>query len=195
MKRTSPLTIILSICVFFFFINISFAQTKKVIIIGIDGCRPDALKSARTPNIDNLLKTAVYSLDALNDRITSSGPAWSSMLTGVLWDKHGVNNNSFTNPKFSAYPPLFKYLEDFDSKLHTVSISQWHPINDHIAKNYADKIINVQGASTEVGDDATNYLKFQNPDLIFVHFDDVDGAGHGYGYSTTVSQYIAAIEK
>ena len=47
---------------------------NKVLIIGIDGCRPDALQQANTPNIDQFLSNSIYSWDALNDGITISGP-------------------------------------------------------------------------------------------------------------------------
>ena len=37
--------------------------TKKVLLIGMDGCRADALSLANTPNIDNLITTSVFSFD------------------------------------------------------------------------------------------------------------------------------------
>ncbi len=53
---------------------LAFAQeTKKVLIIGIDGCRMDALQIAATPNIDGLIEEAIYSPDVLNDDIAISG--------------------------------------------------------------------------------------------------------------------------
>ena len=33
--------------------------TPKVLLIGIDGCRPDALKSAKTPNIDVIAQAGI----------------------------------------------------------------------------------------------------------------------------------------
>src|SRR5688572_21109732 len=45
---------------------------KKLLIIGIDGCRGDALMGANTPNVHALLPNSVYSLDALTE-----APTWS----------------------------------------------------------------------------------------------------------------------
>jgi predicted AlkP superfamily pyrophosphatase or phosphodiesterase len=56
---------------------------RKVLVIGIDGCRPDALLNAKTPNIDQLWQNGAYSFKAKTDELSSSGICWTSMLTGV----------------------------------------------------------------------------------------------------------------
>lgn len=86
-------------------------QYKKVLIIGIDGCLPEAIKVAKTPSLDKLMDNGTFSLDALNIKTTMSGPAWSSIFTGVWEEKHGVTNNSFEGSNFSAYPHFFKYIK------------------------------------------------------------------------------------
>jgi len=173
------------------FIN---AQTnKKVLLIGIDGCRTDALELASTPTIDNLIANGIYSPDAINDDITISGPGWSAILCGVWSNKHLSVDNSFVSTDYINYPPLFKHIEDFDSNLHTVSICNWNPINDYIIQNYADYKLNVS-SDANVSLEASNYLTVNNPDMMFLHFDDVDHAGHSYGFSPNVNQYITAIE-
>ncbi|MBY0261086.1 MAG: alkaline phosphatase family protein, partial [Phycisphaerales bacterium] len=73
----------------------SQAAVRKVLIIGIDGLRPDALAAADAPSIDALIADGAYSAAAQAEDITISGPGWSSMLTGVHRDKHGVTGNSF----------------------------------------------------------------------------------------------------
>ena len=170
------------------------AQTiKKVLLIGIDGCRADALELANTPTIDNLIANGVYSLDALNDDITISGPGWSAILCGVWSNKHLSIDNSFVGTDYANYPPLFKRIEDFDANLHTVSICNWNPINDYIVQSYADFKLNVS-SDLEVSNEAISYISSNDPDCMFLHFDDVDHAGHSDGFSPNVSQYITAIE-
>ncbi len=173
---------------------IGFGQaTKKVLIIGIDGCRADALELANTPAIDNLISNGTFSPDALNDDITISGPGWSAILCGVWSDKHLSVDNSFVGTDYTNYPPLFKHIEDFNSDLNTVSICNWNPINDYIVQNHADFKLNVS-SDLEVSNEAINYLSSNDPDCMFLHFDDVDHAGHADGFSPNVSQYITAIE-
>lgn len=171
----------------------TLSQTKKVLIIGIDGCRSDALTAANTPTLDSLINTGIYSPDALNDDITISGPGWSAILCGVWSPKHLVTGNNFSSNDYANYPPVFKYVEDYNSALHTVSICHWAPINDEIVQNYADIKINVS-SDADGSSQAISYLNANDPDFMFLHFDDVDHAGHTYGFSPTVSQYISAIE-
>ena len=45
-------------------------EAKKVLVIGIDGCRPDGITAANTPNLDALMANGTYSLDARNTGIT-----------------------------------------------------------------------------------------------------------------------------
>ncbi|MFT4986173.1 MAG: hypothetical protein ACI8U0_001815 [Flavobacteriales bacterium] len=172
----------------------SYAQTKKVLLIGIDGCRPDAVSAAATPNLDVLMANGTFTLDALNTGVTSSGPGWSSLLTGVWPEKHGVVDNSFSGSDFTNYPHLFKRIEEYDSSLETVSIVQWHPINDQIAAPEADITVNVSDHTDFVVTEANVHLGTGDPDVIFLHFDDVDHAGHSFGFSPSVTQYISAIE-
>tara|TARA_B110000240_G_scaffold147005_1_gene162491 strand:+ start:4743 stop:5375 length:633 start_codon:yes stop_codon:yes gene_type:complete len=184
------------ILLFFFlfpFLALSQQNIKKVLIIGIDGCRADALELANTPVIDNLIQNGIYSTDALNDDITVSGPGWSAILCGVWSDKHLSIDNSFNNTDYFNFPPIFKYAEDFDDDLNTVSICNWNPINDNIVQNYADFKLNVS-SDYDVSSEASTYITNNDPDLIFLHFDDVDHAGHNYGFSPNITEYITSIE-
>lgn len=170
------------------------AQTPRVLIIGIDGCRPDALETATTPNLDALIANGFYSPDALNDDITFSGPGWSAILTGVRSDKHGVTNNSFSGSNFSAYPSILERLEGLDPNYVTASIVHWGPINSQIVNGTAD-YERIYGTDQEIENDAVAYLQNNDPDLLFLHFDDVDHAGHASGFSPSVSAYIDEIEQ
>lgn len=69
--------------------SLAAGAERKVLFIGIDGCRPDAIEKADTPNIDRLVANGVMSTntsilgprDCGNETI--SGPGWSSIFTGV----------------------------------------------------------------------------------------------------------------
>mgnify|MGYP006088582557 FL=1 len=172
---------------------LSQTPTSHVLIIGIDGVRSDALTAANTPNLDELISAGVYSPDALNDDITISGPGWSDILCGVRSDKHLVVDNSFSGSNYDDYPSLFQRIENTYSAVNTVSICHWAPINDYIVGTDADVIVNV-GSDLEVRNVAVEQLQNYDPQAMFIHFDDVDYAGHGYGFSPDVPQYISAIE-
>jgi hypothetical protein len=168
-------------------------QAQRVLMIGIDGMRSDAMTAAVTPSLDALIAEGIYSPDALNSDITISGPGWSAILTGARSPKHLVTGNDFTINNYADYPNFLKRLEDMDSGYETVSICQWDPINDYIIDGAADEIINT-GSSAQTRDEAVGVLTYDNPDAVFLHFDDVDYAGHGSGFSPENSDYISTIE-
>ncbi|PSL44378.1 type I phosphodiesterase/nucleotide pyrophosphatase [Chitinophaga niastensis] len=174
--------------------KITTAPQRKVLLIGIDGCKANALKAATAPNIQALLPHAVYSYDALTQPPTWSGPGWSSMLTGVWGNKHGVSDNSFSGSNFSQYPMIFKYIKATRPSLRTISIVSWPPINDKIVNN-ADVTITANDNDQAVKDSAVAHLASDNPDVMFVDFNGVDDAGHKFGFDTSVPQYLQAITK
>ncbi|MBE4950576.1 alkaline phosphatase family protein [Chryseobacterium culicis] len=168
------------------------AQTKKVLFIGIDGCRADVMMSTPTPNIQNLISQSIYSIDGLCAATTWSGNGWSTMLTGVWHTKHNVQDNNFTSPNYVNYPDFLTRAETYNPALRTISLAHWSPINDKIIKT-ADVKTNLS-TDLAVKNAAVNALQNDNPDILFVDFDDVDHAGHSYGFSSTVSQYVNSIK-
>lgn len=168
------------------------AQTKKVLFIGIDGCRQEVMMSSNTPNIHNLVNQSIYSLDGLCAATTWSGNGWSTMLTGTWHTKHNVQDNNFTNPNFTSYPDFMTRAEAYNPNLKTISLVHWSPINDIIVQN-ADVQTNF-GTDLAVKNAAVNALQNDNPDILFVDFDDVDHAGHSYGFNSNTSQYVSAME-
>lgn len=167
---------------------------RKVLIIGIDGCWGKALEKADAPNIHGLLPHSIYSFDALTQPPTWSAPGWSSMLNGVWSDKHGVKDNSFSGSNYLQYPMFFKYVKKINPQMRTVSICSWDPLNDKLITN-ADVKINTNENDIATKDSAIAHLKNDNPDIMFLHFDDVDHAGHQFGFDTTVTEYMQAINR
>jgi len=166
----------------------------KLLIIGIDGCRPDALVTANTPFLDSLSANGTLLLNSKNTGLSYSGPGWSGLLTGVREDKHGVLDNSFINSNFTEYPHIFKRVKDNYPNGRTVSVCQWHPINNKIASGYVDSLINTENSTNDVQIRTNKELEVENLTSLFVHFDDVDAAGHKYGFDPNNINYTEAIE-
>ncbi len=171
----------------------SAGEKKRVLIIGIDGCRPDALVKAYTPNLDALMSNATYSLDALTKPPTVSATGWSSVLTGVWGDKHGAtDHNNFGHTHYDQYPDIFKFIEDSNPALHTASLVVWNPINDKIVR-YADFEENFEADST-MADAVAKRMENGDDDVLFIHFDAVDHSGHYHGFDPAIKPYIETIE-
>ena len=110
----------------------------------------------------------------------------------VWHTKHNVQDNNFTNPNYVGYPDFLTRAESYNPNLRTMSLVNWAPINDKIIKT-ADVKSNL-GSDLAVKNAAVAALQNDNPDILFVDFDDVDHAGHSYGFSSGVPQYISSIQ-
>lgn len=181
---------------------------NRVLIIGVDGMRPDSMELADTPNIDALIANGGYSNKAQIGDVTVSGPGWGTILTGVWRDKHGISDNSFSGKNLNAFPDIFARVEGLDASLETISIAHWGPINTQIIEG-ADEELNddpdaevariaaelLEDGSVNLGSRRSGRIINLDPDLMFLHFDDVDGAGHGSGYNAVPgSPYMTTIE-
>ena len=169
---------------------------RKVLLIGIDGFRSDALLSTSTPFIYNMITDSsinqYHNLSHIVEEYTLSGPNWSSILTGVHYHKHNVIDNSFDDPNYIVYPTFFKYIENALSFINTSSIVNWNPINDYILSSTVDFCSSVDNDSM-VFETAYELLINSNPinsDIIFLHFDEPDAMGHSYGFSPAVNEYM-----
>ena len=170
----------------------AFGQARKVLFIGIDGCRWDAVVAANAPSIDNLLTNSIYSGNGLTEYKTWSGTGWSGMLTGVWHTKHGVTDNTFTGSNYTQYPDFISRAENFNPSLSTMSVVHWGPINTTIIQSIDNEV--TVATDSAVKNEAVNMLTNDDPDVLFIAFDDVDHAGHTYGFSPTVTEYLQAIE-
>lgn len=183
------------------------ARQKKVLYLGIDGCRFDAMQAAHTPNLDSLIENGCYhdGLLILGERYrkndTISGPGWSTILTGVWADKHGVHDNQFGGKNYEEFPALFVRLKSVQPDAKTYSMITWEPIREHIVSG-ADQNLSVvpQGGNYAQADSVAarsvaRMLGTEDPTLVFYYIGQVDESGHKHGFHPTVQPYLQAIEQ
>ncbi len=179
----------------------------KVLIIGIDGCRPDALELAKTPNLDSLINTGtlfegtdIRKSGGTDQADTVSGPGWSNLLTGVWPDKHQVLDNQFKKPNYKQFPHMFVRLKEVRPEAVTASFSTWAPIEGkivagaNVSRNFSDPPHDYADWDRQATMACAEFLKTNDPDLVIYYQGQVDEAGHAHGFHPSVSQYIAAIE-
>lgn len=157
----------------------------KVLLIGIDGMGPDRFAAVATPNLDKLIVEGVFDNDAkLTSGPSWSGVGWSDMMTGVKNDKHLVTNNSISPSNFSTYPSFIDRIERVAPALNTAAFYIWGQ-HSKIIQN-ADVVGRGSGSpasaqDTDIAQKAANHIATNNPDVVFVGFDQVDHAGHDHG--------------
>jgi arylsulfatase A-like enzyme len=177
-----------------------------VLIIGIDGCRTDALKAADVPNLKRLVSEGAIAENTsiLGTRVTGadtcSGPGWSAILTGVWADKHGVVDNKFTGANYTEYPHFFKRLKQARPAAVTISLVDWPPIHERIVSaadvslSLLEKDEDYVAADVRVTQEAVRLLRQQDPDAMFVYLGNVDETGHKTGFHPSVKEYMQALE-
>jgi predicted AlkP superfamily pyrophosphatase or phosphodiesterase len=188
-------------------------KRHKVLILGMDGTRLDAVRTAETPNLDRLITEGTFAdtTQILGSRPTKnntiSGPGWSSILTGVWADKHGVMDNSFKGRNYDEYPHFFHYLKQARPEACAISVASWAPINKYLVSaadvvhtpptgkpTADDPLAGVKDADVRTTKKTAELLADADPAAMFVYFHQVDSAGHRFGFHPSVPQYVTAIE-
>jgi predicted AlkP superfamily pyrophosphatase or phosphodiesterase len=180
------------------------AREKKVLVIGVDGVRVDVMRAMRLPNIDALIASGVLS-EAQTRMPTVSGPGWSSILTGVWSDKHGVKGNDFVGKNYTAYPDFLTRLERADSAFSTFASLDWPPLGSALGggplvSDSVDVKVLINGdrlgyveADARAVSAAAYYLAREDPDAAFVYIGNTDEVAHQVGPLTP--QFRAALEE
>ncbi len=170
----------------------------KVLIIGIDGVRGDVAEISAQRNdsaFGRIVEEGAWSFNSSIGPYAMSGPGWSSMLTGVWCDRHGVVDNSFFGSRLSSVPDLFEHLESNDPNLRTAAVYWWEPLGEDILSGDSIDILERFENDGLVRDRAVELLSTdQELDVLFVSIDNPDAVGHSYGFSPELPEYIAAVE-
>jgi len=173
------------------------AQVPKVLVIGIDGVRADALLDAETPAIDGLVADGCIALDASAPAQTVSGPGWSTVLCGVWPDKHRSTDNRFLITDYERYPSLFTLARRARPGIRTAYFGNWGPIGERIL---AKDPIDVRVSRADTKDDAPHTAACVEAmrtdaalDLVFLYLGEVDEVGHAAGFHRDSAAYRDAI--
>ncbi|MFD3517217.1 alkaline phosphatase family protein [Streptomyces sp. NPDC058657] len=171
------------------------ARVPKVLVIGLDGAMLRRIKDADTPHLDALMASGVTAPSSIYSNPmapTSSGPGWSTLLTGVWPDKHKVVNNDFTGHNLAQYPDFLTRAETAKPALRTYAVASWNPVTDVIFSAKVDERVSTPSAEYDAGTTARAVAKAKaDVDALFVHLDNVDHAGHAHGNASR--QYLDAL--
>ncbi|KXK15139.1 MAG: type I phosphodiesterase/nucleotide pyrophosphatase [Chloroflexi bacterium OLB14] len=154
--------------------------TRRVLILSIDGLRPDAITLAPMPTLLKLIESSAYSLSAQTIRLSATLPAHASMLSGLCPNKHGVDWNDYLPEKeFALGTDLFDIAHAagmqtamFVGKEKLRQITE--PASTDVFQFINDRDLIV----TE------NLIQNFPADfrLLFIHFATTDDMGHVYGW-------------
>ena len=163
---------------------------RKVLFIGWDGVRTDALLNSNTPNFDTLAQSAILSFQCDRGEYTVSVPGWSTILHGVWPSKHNLTENSFRMNKYDDYPDIISMAKRFKPNLSATVLSNWDDfLRITSQEDYAQRYDNDQ----QVTSAAIQLLNDCTPDMMFLHLDYPDYIGHRLGFSSNGIEYMTSI--
>ena len=165
--------------------NKTVRRYAHVVIVGLDGMGIFN-KDTDTPCMDAIFRHGAKTLRALSLFPTISAQNWGAMLLGAAPEVHGLTNGRVSQREYSnpALPSIFTSLRHAYPESVLCSVSNWEPINHGIIEHDVGVFLQTAPDGAETTKKAEECIRTQKPDLLFIHIDDPDGAGHHFGYGT-----------
>lgn len=183
--------------------------TRHVVLISIDGLRPDAIQRFGATTLLRLIQEGGYAIQA-ETSLPKTLPSHATMLTGVAPAVHGITWNeepSLSSKLFSSDEYMLKAPTAFDI-LQTAGLSsaaffskaKLRLLIDSEPAVYAEypsgllsSFWDTHWTADRVADKVSKYLleDGKRPSLLFVHIAEPDVAGHKHGWMS--SEYRDAV--
>lgn len=163
-------------------------EIERVVIISIDGLRPDRLLLADTPVLHKMIKEGAYTFWARTTAVSITLPSHVSMLTGMTPYKHGIDWNGdlpFSTQVYPQFPTVFETakLGGYTTAMVTGK-SKFGPLAKPGTLDSAFMPEKNLDEDSLVADEAVKVIRQLKPDLLFIHFPMVDRNGHKFGWGS-----------
>lgn len=153
---------------------------RRVLILSIDGLRPDAIALAPMPNILNLMQSSAYSLTAQTIFPSSTLPSHASMLTGYCPQMHAVDWNDYEPERgYAIGTDLFDIAHA--AGFYTSMFVGKNKLQQLTGPESLDQFVYVNDRESVLVDRLLEEFP-QDFGVLFIHFPLVDGMGHVHGW-------------
>ncbi len=162
------------------------ALTSHVIIISVDGLGRDMVPGMAPQTMLQLREEGARAVNARTIYPSKTLPSHTSMLTGVDVAKHGITWNRNRTGEFGVVtvPTVFEVVHQ--AGLTTAMFVGKRKLKHLLRPNSLDFVFyprtDLYLLSDRVADEAVRYLRFERPNLLFIHLPDPDLAGHAFGW-------------
>ncbi len=179
--------------------------SRHVVIVSIDGLRPDAIATYGASNLQRIMREGTYTLSAQTILPSKTLPSHTSMLTGVDVDEHGISWNSdqtgdhghvdvptvFALAKQAGYTTAAFFSK---TKFHHLEVPE---SLDHVRSPQGGLLTGrfTWDRTVQMVEDYLEHTA-DAPNLMFVHIAEPDYAGHLYGWmSQTYGMAVRAADR
>jgi len=165
-----------------------------LILISIDGLRPDAIDAAGCQNIQELIETGSFTLQARTVMPSVTLPCHTSMFRGADVERHGITTNTFI-PLARPVPSVIDVAND--SELNCGMFYNWGPLRDlagpeSLKASYFERDAHRPEGDRRVMAHAARYIPELRLDFSFVYFGWTDECGHMHGWMSP--EYLDAVK-
>ena len=158
---------------------------NKVILISVDGMRPDGFLNCNHPYIAQMMKNGYYTLDGRTVMPSVTLPCHMSLFHSVPPQRHGITNNIYS-PMARPLNGLFEQLKA--AKKDCGMYYGWESLRD-VARpgslRYAEYIgsYTEESSDTALTDSALERIRKSEPDFVFLYMVETDEkGGHDNGW-------------
>ena len=170
-------------------------MSQKVLLVFVDGMRPDSLEMARHPFIEEMKAKGSFTLQGRTVMPSVTLPCHMSLFHSVPPQRHGIVDNVYT-PQVRPIKGLFEQLRDH--KKNSAIFYNWEQLRDlgrpgSIAHScfFSDFAYTYEESDRMLTDRVIEHVQGHQPDFLFLYLGWVDEAGHKYGWMS--DKYIQAV--
>lgn len=167
---------------------------KKVILISIDGMRPDGLLACGHPFVETMLKTASYTLNGTSVFPSVTLPCHMSIFHSVPPERHGITTNQYMPPVH----PITGLMEQIKMAGGSCTMYYgWEPIRDVSRPLSLVSATFIKARAREDSDRlltarALEDIRTIAPDFVFLYLVETDEkGGHDHGWMS--NEYLKTI--
>jgi predicted AlkP superfamily pyrophosphatase or phosphodiesterase len=155
-----------------------------LLLVMIDGLRPDAITPERCPTLAGLMARGAYTLQARSIMPSFTLPCHMSIFHSVPPSRHGVTTNTWS--------PMARPLPGLVEAAHAAGrrcsfYYNWEPLRnlsqpDHLLHAYFRDNDETPDGDHVIAGEAMRSLPQDRPDFAFVYLSTTDIAGHRFGW-------------
>jgi len=160
------------------------AAPVRVVVVSIDGLRPDAVQQVSPPNLSALTRKGAYTWRAQTTMPSNTLPAHTSMLTGYLPTRHGITWDDYLPANGALKVPTI-FLAARRAGLRTALVAGKEKFNTFRDTAEIDLFVGGPRPDADVADQAVAQL-YAGVDLLVVHLPDVDLSGHSASWMSAI---------
>ncbi|MBR6801403.1 MAG: alkaline phosphatase family protein [Eubacteriaceae bacterium] len=168
---------------------------NKVILISIDGMRPDGLLSCANPFAEKLMEISSYTLTARTVFPSVTLPCHMSLFLSVPPQRHGITTNIYT-PPVRPIDGIFEQVKKYGGSC--AMYYGWEPLRDISRPGSLDHSVYINlsdsdGTDALLTDEAIRRIEKSRPDLVFLYMGQTDEKGHDSGWMS--SEYLTCLSR